>query len=68
MTTTLSDSLSKLLGGGLLRKRQDEEEVVVVVNGEDPSLPHEYQFHLDLAEAEESLQDTPAFLARVTGG
>ncbi|MGN6326707.1 alpha/beta hydrolase [Pseudolysinimonas sp.] len=32
----------------------------------EPSLPHEYQFHLDFAEAEEALQDTLAFLHRVT--
>ncbi len=32
----------------------------------EPVLPHEYQFHLDLAEAQEALEETLAFLARVT--
>ena len=31
----------------------------------DPALPHEYQFHLDLPEAQEALQQTETFLARV---
>lgn len=32
-----------------------------------PALPHEYQFHLDLADAQAALADTVAFLDRVTG-
>jgi len=32
----------------------------------EPALPHEYQFHLDFAEAQEALQDTLAFLRHVT--
>ncbi|MDF2444503.1 MAG: hypothetical protein JWR01_2706 [Subtercola sp.] len=33
----------------------------------NPGLPHEYQFHLDLPEAETALQSTLAFLASVDG-
>ena len=32
-----------------------------------PALPHEYQFHLDLADAQDALDSTVAFLDRVTG-
>jgi acetyl esterase/lipase len=32
----------------------------------EPALPHEYQFHLDFAEAHEALDLTREFLARVT--
>jgi acetyl esterase/lipase len=32
----------------------------------EPALPHEYQFHLDYEDAQLSLRDTLAFLARVT--
>ena len=32
----------------------------------EPALPHEYQFHLDYAEARVSLQDTLTFLEKVT--
>lgn len=32
----------------------------------EPALPHEYQFHLDLDEAQQALQETIAFLADVT--
>lgn len=32
----------------------------------DPALPHEYQFHLDSANAQIALDDTLTFLARVT--
>lgn len=34
--------------------------------GHEPALPHEYQFHLDLPEAQTALTDTLAFLARLT--
>jgi acetyl esterase/lipase len=33
----------------------------------EPALPHEYQFHLDLDEAQLALQKTQEFLASVTG-
>jgi len=32
----------------------------------EPPLAHEYQFHLDLPEAQTALDDTLAFLAKVT--
>jgi len=33
----------------------------------EPELPHEYQFHLDFADAQTALQSTLAFLGKVTG-
>jgi acetyl esterase/lipase len=33
----------------------------------EPALPHEYQFHLDFADAREALEQTVAFLDRVSG-
>ena len=35
--------------------------------GHEPALPHEYQFHLDGADAQEALQRTLSFLGTVTG-
>jgi acetyl esterase/lipase len=35
-------------------------------DGHEPALPHEYQFHLKLADARAALQSTLDFLARVT--
>jgi hypothetical protein len=43
--------------------------VTSVFYGDDhvPSLPHEYQFHLDFEDAQTALDSTVKFLKAVTG-